>query len=269
MDNPLNHTGHSLAAFVDGLQARGRYTFTRAEAATAGSFSGVALEAALRRLRQKGRIACPRQGFYVLVPLEYRVAQCPPASWFIAEMMGFLNQPYYVGLLSAAAIHGAAHQQPMAFQVVTDRATRPAKAGRVRISFHKSRSVREMPVVEAQTETGAMRVSTPEVTALDIVRFSEAAGRLNNVATVLAELVERINPAALAAIAPFYAVPDVQRLGYLLELVSAARLADPLAKWLATRRFRPVPLVPAKNVARMPADSRWRIIPNELPEIDL
>jgi len=32
-----------------------------------------------------------------------------------------------VGVLSAAAIHGAAHQQPMIFQVVTDKPTRPAE----------------------------------------------------------------------------------------------------------------------------------------------
>ncbi|MBU2500813.1 type IV toxin-antitoxin system AbiEi family antitoxin [bacterium] len=33
--------------------------------------------------------------------------------------MRYLAQPYHVGLLSAAAIHGAAHQQPMVFHVVT------------------------------------------------------------------------------------------------------------------------------------------------------
>jgi len=65
--------------------------------------------------------------------------------------MRFLEQPYYVGLLSAAATHGAAHQQPMVFQVVTDRPTRPARAGRVRIEFHMSRQVETAPVVEVQT----------------------------------------------------------------------------------------------------------------------
>ena len=130
MDRNGNHVNRSLTAFVNDLQAKGRYTFTQTEAAEVIPITGLALEAALRRLRKRGRIANPRRGFYVIVPLEYREAGCPPANWFIHNLMGFLDQPYYAGLLSAAAIHGAAHQQPMVFQVITDRATRPARAHR-------------------------------------------------------------------------------------------------------------------------------------------
>lgn len=269
MDIKKDYTSRSLAAFVDELQAQGRYTFTRADAADAEKYSGVALEAALRRLRRRGRLASPRRGFYVLVPLEYREAECPPASWFIDDFMRFFNQPYYVGLLSAAAIHGAAHQQPMVFQIVTDRPTRPARAGRVRISFHKSRSIGKLPVIEVQTETGSMRVSTPEATAFDLVRFAPVAGRLNNVATVLSELAEKLEAKALVKIARYYTVPDVQRTGYLLEMLGEQDLAKPLADWLATRRYRPILLAPGKTIAKVPADPRWRVIPNEKLETDL
>jgi len=62
----------SMTAFVDALQAKGRYTFTLTEAMEADERSAVALEAALRRLKQKERIASPRRGFYVVVPVEYR-----------------------------------------------------------------------------------------------------------------------------------------------------------------------------------------------------
>jgi predicted transcriptional regulator of viral defense system len=258
-----------LAAFVDALQAKGRYTFTRSEALGTGRFSDVALEAALRRLKRRGRIACPRRSFFVIVPLEYREARCPPASWFIDDLMRFLGQPYYVGLLSAGAIHGAAHQQPMDFQVMTDRATRPSKAGRVRITFHKSRRVGRLATASVQTETGTMQVSTPEVTAMDLVRFAVAAGGLNNVLTVLSELAEKIDPDALRALAPHYAVSDVQRAGYLLELLGQADLCDPLAEWLSQRRYRPTLLVQQKMAVKAPADPRWRVIPNEAPEIDL
>lgn len=269
MDRTRNHTGRSLAAFVDELQTQGRYTFTRAEVADTERFSDVALDAALMRLRRRVRVVSPRRGFYVLVPLEYREAGCPPASWFIDDLMKFLNQPYYVGLLSAAALHGAAHQQPMAFQVVTDRPTRPARAGRVRVSFHKSRSIGKLPVDELQTETGLMRVSTPEATAFDIVRFAPAAGQLNNVATVLNELAEKLEPTALVKIARFFSIPDVQRTGYLLEMLDKEDLAQPISDWLATRRYRPILLAPGKKIAMAQADPRWRVIPNEKLETDL
>ncbi|MEW6754173.1 MAG: type IV toxin-antitoxin system AbiEi family antitoxin [Candidatus Latescibacterota bacterium] len=268
MDKRTDLRLRSLAAFVEDLQAQGCYTFTRGEAAGAGERSEVALEAALRRLKQRGRIASPRRGFYVLVPLEYRQAGCPPASWFIDDLMRFLGQPYYVGLLSAAAIHGAAHQQPMVFQVVTDRPTRPARAGRVRIGFHMSRQVETTPVVQVQTETGSLRVSTPEATAYDLVRFAPAAGHLSNVATVLGELAEKLDPDRLAELTCTCAVPQVQRLGYLLEQLGEDDLAKPLAAWLKRRRYRPVLLAPGQARGRTSLDPQWRIIANETVEVD-
>ncbi|OIP92910.1 MAG: hypothetical protein COS57_10455 [Syntrophobacterales bacterium CG03_land_8_20_14_0_80_58_14] len=259
----------SIISFVEDLQTKGRYTFTQAEAMNADQRSDIALEAALRRLKQKGRIADPRRGFYVIVPVEYREAGCPPASWFIDDLMRFLNQPYYVGILSAAAIHGAAHQQPMLFQVVTDRPTRPAQAGRVRIGFHMGRHIEKAPVVEIQTETGTMRVSTPEATAFDLVRFVSAAGHVGNVMTVLSELGEKLDSQSLSPLADSYAVSDVQRLGYLLERLRENHLADPLAAWLKARRYRPILLVPGQAKGDAPADPRWRVIPNETVEVDL
>ena len=257
-----------LGTLIDELQSRGEYTFTRQDIA-ADERSDVAFEAAARRLKKQGRLATPRRGFFVIVPAEYRAAGCTPASWFIHDLMRFLGQPYYVGLLSAAALHGAAHQQPMVFQVLTDRPTRGGRAGRVRIEFHMSRSIDDAPVVLVQTETGSMRVSTPEVTAYDLVRFPAAAGHLNNVATVLGELAEKLDAAKLAELAPTYSAPDVQRLGYLLDLVGQQDIAEPLAKALEQRRRRPVLLAPGEDRSGEPPDDRWRVIPNATVEADL
>ena len=68
--------------------------------------------------------------FYVIVPLEYRAVGAPPVSWFIHDLMKAMELPYYVSLLSAAALHGASHQQPQTFQVMTDRSLRSVLAGR-------------------------------------------------------------------------------------------------------------------------------------------
>src|SRR5690606_2826851 len=82
----------------------------------------------------------------------------------IDDIMRFLDQPYYVGLLTAAAIHGAAHHRPQEFQVVTDRPTRQITVGRVRIRFVQKCTIHEAAVQEVKTETGTMPVSTPEET---------------------------------------------------------------------------------------------------------
>lgn len=257
-----------MSHWVEQLQSRGCYTFTRTQAESETDRSFVAAQTALRRLKDQGRIVSPRRGFYVVVPPEYRVAGSPPASWFIDELMRHLDQPYYVGLLSAAAIHGAAHQQPMVFQVVTSKPTREMRAGKVAIRFSMSSKVEQMPVAEKQTETGTMRVATPETTAFDLVRYQAGGGHLSNAATVLAELAERMDAQALARIANLVRLPDVQRLGYLLDAVGESDLANTLAKWLDRRRPRSIPLCPGEP-AHVELDERWHVLPNVELEVDL
>jgi predicted transcriptional regulator of viral defense system len=271
MDATSDIHATSAADFVHLLQGRGRYTFTLADARAALRATDVAIDAALRRLKRRGRIVSPRRGFFVVVPAEYAESGAPPATWFIDELMRFLDQPYYVGLLSAAALHGAAHQQPMVFQVVTDRPTRPIVVGRTRIDFHVSRTVDAAAVSAVQTDAGYMRVSDPETTALDLVRYMAACGGLGNVATVVAELSERLDPLVLSRVAAGAKAPDVQRLGFLLQVMRESSLADALHSSISVRRFRPVLLVPSRGAspARRQADGRWRVVMNESIEVDL
>lgn len=258
----------ALSAWIEQLQARGRYTFTSDQAESQTERSFVAAQTALRRLKEQGRIISPRRGFYVVVPPEYRSTGSPPASWFIDDLMSCLGQPYYVGLLSAAAIHGAAHQQPMVFQVMTSVPTRGVRAGKVAVQFSVSSKVEEMPTTEKQTETGTMRVSTPEATAFDLVRYRASGGHLSNVATVLRELAERMDAHALVGVAELVSPPDVQRLGYVLDAVGEHELADPLAKWVKARKPRTVLLSPGEP-RRGEIDGRWRVRENFELEVDV
>lgn len=258
----------AMSHWIDEIQSQGRYTFTRAQAELETERSFVATQTALRRLKEQGRIVSPKRGFYIVVPPEYRAASSPPASWFIDEMMLYLGQPYYVGLLSAAAIHGAAHQQPMVFQVITNKPTREIHSGKVAIQFSMSSKIEHMPVIEKQTETGTMHVATPETTAFDMVRYQAGAGHLSNVATVLTELAESIDAQVLVNIAHHMRLPDVQRLGYLLDAVGESDLADPLAKWLDTRRPRAILLHPGE-LADVKVDKRWHVLPNIELEVDV
>jgi len=229
------------------------------------------LTQALGRLGRRGRITSPRQGFYVIVPQEYRLAGAPPASWFINDLMRYIGQPYYVGLLTAASLHGAAHQQPQVFQVVTAAPLRPSEAGRVRIQFVKRAHPERTPTVDKRTSTGIIPVSTPEATALDVVRYPRVSGGLSNVATVLEELSDVLDGAALEAATKVTGVECavVQRLGYLLELVERPDLARPLARWVAKRSPRLVSLRPGRPTSGAARVQRWRLLVNEVVEPDL
>jgi predicted transcriptional regulator of viral defense system len=265
-----SHQSHdSVSAFLIDRQSQGRYTFSVADAEQGLRASRGAIQAALRRAEKAGRIATLRRGFFVIVPVEYSRAGGPPASWFVDDLMRFLGRPYYVGLLTAAALHGAAHQQPVEFQVVTDAVLRRVTAGRAIVAFFMRRALSDAAVATVSTETGYMRVSSPETTALDLVAFTRACGGLSSVATVLAELAEHIDAGTLGAQANERPAPVVQRLGYLLDLVAQPRVAEPLLRSLAPRRARPVLLDPGQPRGRVEAVSPWRVVPNAEVEVDL
>ncbi|MHB1615419.1 MAG: type IV toxin-antitoxin system AbiEi family antitoxin [Actinomycetes bacterium] len=99
-----------------------------------------------------------------------------PASHFIDPFMRYLGHPYYVGLLSAAEIHGAAHQRPQVFQVITPARLRDRTFGRVRIEFISAVQASARPTATVNTPTGTMRVATPEVTLLDLVAAPQRGG---------------------------------------------------------------------------------------------
>jgi len=122
----------SLSGWVNELQRVGRYTFTREEAERALSLEVRALDKALQRSCGQGRTHRLRKGFYTIVPLEYAPVGTIPPEWFIDDLMKFIDRPYYVGCLSAAAIHGAAHQRPQELQVVVPR--RVKKFGLIKIA---------------------------------------------------------------------------------------------------------------------------------------
>ncbi len=203
--------------YVTGLAENGRYHFTSGEARSALGVSADAARLALNRLEKKSFIASPARGFYVLVPPEYRSLGCLPADQFMPALMKRLNLRYYAGLLSAAEYHGAAHQRPQEFKVFLARNRRPIQCGMVRVGFIARKHIKDVPVQSVNTPRGTVLVSSPEATALDLVGYADHAGGLGQVATVLSELAEQLDPEKLATAARTAPVPWAQRLGYLLE----------------------------------------------------
>lgn len=259
----------AIARYVDELPANGRYTFSRAELQQALQKSDAAIKLALNRLQKKGRVVSPRRGFYVVVPEEYKHIGAPPPAWFIDALMKDWQSEYYVGLLSAAEMYGAAHQRPQEFQVVCDRPHRVIDIARYRIRFFKKWNVKEVPVTNQKTPTGYMRVSSPEATALDLVRYYQDVGYYGNVVTVLAELSDRINSRSLVSAAKCgVELAVVQRLGYFLEMLGKDKLAQTLSNWLNTKSPRVTSLRADLATENAPLKERWSLYINEQVEAD-
>lgn len=258
----------SARSYLDQVLALGRRTFTRQDAEAVLERSSSATYLALRRLVQQGHLAMPRRGFYLIVEPQHRAVGAPPPTSWIADLMAFHDCPYYVGLLSAAALHGAAHQQPQEFQVVSNKVLRAITVGRVRIRFFYRRTMRLAVTEETKTTGGMIHVSTPEMTAYDLVRYRDAAS-IDHVATVIDELAERMDGARLVAVAKRnHETPVVQRLGYLLDQTRHAELADGLARFMAKRRLKTVPLEPGSPELGRARDPKWHLLVNTIIEVE-
>ena len=255
--------------FTTELAAKGRYHFTTQEAQHALQVSGQATRAALRRLRERGHIADPYRGFHVIVPPEYRRLRCLPADQFVPQLMGYLGEYYYVALLSAAELHGAAHHRPQSFQVMVSRNRAPIECGGQRVQFVARRDLTQTPIVERNTPRGFLRVSSPAATALELVGYADQSGGLDNVASVLTELVEVLDSFKLLEAARISPIAWSQRLGYLLDLIEHGELANPLAEYVHERATVVAPLLRKKPITRAPRAERWKLAINVTVEPDL
>lgn len=257
-----------VGRFAEELLGLGRYSFTRKEAQRRFPGSPAALYAALYRQAEAGRLVMPRSGFYVIVDAQHRAAGTMPPEWFVHDLMKFLKTPYYVGLLSAAQVHGAAHHRPQEFQVVVPgRAMRPAEAGNARIRFFGKGRFDRSVTVEAKTPAGFMTVSSPETTAWDLIRYAGAAGGFDNAVTVLAELAESLKAARLLETAKRHGDPLVaRRLGFVLDRLGHGGTARGLRHMVGDAAFRL--LDPSETVAGAEEDPVWRLKVNNEVETE-
>ena len=253
---------------ITNLAARGRYHFTSSELRSALGVSEDAARQALSRLAAKGEIASPARGFYVIVPPEYRRLGCLPADQFIPALMEYRNARYYVGLLSAAQYHGAAHHRPQELQVVLSRNRPPIVCGSVRVAFVARRNLTAVPVERFNNPRGTVLVSTVEATAMDLVGYMHRAGGVDRVAGVLSELWEDMDSERLVEASESASILWAQRLGYLLEHVGAGDKAELLKEHVRKGARNFTKLLPGESADGAPRSKGWRLFVNASVETE-
>lgn len=170
---------------------------------------------------------------------------------------------------NAGEYHGAAHQRPQVYQVVTARNRPQINCGRIRVQFIARKNMEQIPTSDLMTPHGYLKVSTPAATAFDLVGYFHSAVGMNNVATVLAELSECIDEKNLVAVAALSPIAWAQRLGYLFELVGAEDKTGELADYIAREKPAPTPLVPSQPFRGISQLQRWRLLVNDTVESDV
>ena len=255
--------------FVE-LQSRGRYAFTFEELRNRFKSSEKTLLQGLYRYKTKKRIAQIRKGFYVIIPPNYSIQGMLPPHLFVDDLMKSLGKPYYVALLSAAALHGAAHQQPMEyFVIVKTPAPRSIYNKKLRVTFLSKNTWEQDVIVQKTTDAGYINVSSPELTALDLMAYVDKIG-MNRAVTVLQELAQTMKTTALFRTAKRYLnTPVIQRLGYILDKVlGEEKLSNSLMRILNERNMSPI-LLGTQKEKQGEFDEKWKVINNLEIESDL
>lgn len=264
----------SAEDWVNHLLAKGKFAFPLNQfRADFPEQSDSANKFALKRLVDKEQIISVHKGYYLILPPPYRSKGILPPSLFLDAFMKELDRPYYLGLLSAAAYHGASHQQPQEFFVVTDfPVLRPMQKKGLKVNYVSKKEVSATLLDTRKTEVGYLKISNPALTATDLIQYAKRVGGIQRVATVLAELTESIQPRAFDKnLLQYVPVTSLQRLGYLLDKVFDNQpLSNALYMALQNNNaslFR-IPLKASAPTKGFVTDERWKVIVNITIELD-
>ena len=255
--------------YIDTLASKGVAWFTLQSFAEGQQVSAEAARRALGRLKKQRRVISIYPEFFVIVPPDYRETGTVPASWFIDPLMNCLSKNYYVSLLSAAQLHGAAHQAPMVFQVMLEQPQKPIREKNLTVQFYVRSNAGSMPTVKIQSPTGYFFCATPETTAFDLIGYANRIAGLNNVATVLSELREVLDAEKLLKLTTFSPKTWTQRLGFMLDFLDAQELTEGLFEMVEQWRVTPTALNPSTLTKGAPRDGKWNVIVNQKLEPDI
>jgi predicted transcriptional regulator of viral defense system len=253
-----------LDAFLSSQLARGRIYFTREDALR--TLPADSLTTALSQLIRKGRLANPRQGFYLILQPEDRQEGAPdPARW-IHPLMKHQKIDYRISLLSAVRFHGAA-AQPTALQLIVPKPLRDFALGRHKLEFINqpensfARTNRPEWLAEMKSGSSIAKAAGVELTLLDCARWFHKAGGISAVAQITRDLGAKALARRLAPLARDCESSAVRRLGYLLELAGHEPQAKALDKF--ARKARTVKLLdPTSSEAPGEMSGRWKIAVN-------
>jgi predicted transcriptional regulator of viral defense system len=259
-----------IDAYLLKIRSKGRFSFTFEELNRTFSSSEQAIRRKLYRLKADKKIAIIRKDFYAVLPPEYSELGSLPVFLYIDDLMKYLGRDYYVALYSAAALYGAAHQQPMEYQVIVQNPLRAIADNATRVNFLVRKMWEPTGVDKKSSAAGYFNVSRPELTALDFMSFNGKIGGISRIVPVLGELAEEMKPSKMYKIASGYPqISSIQRLGYLCDKVYGRQdLATAIQRALKGKSTQNI-LLSVASPKQGCIDRAWKVDVNVIIENDL
>lgn len=262
----------SVANYIKQLLSFEEYSFSLNELHEEINESETALRSVLSRLIEKKEIINLRKGFYLIIPPRYSKQGFIPIQLYINKLFTYLNRNYYLGFYSAAKFHGAGHQQSQKDYLMTEK---PKLNNILKhdfdIRFFTTVKWPGKNILDKKSDAGVFKISSPALTAVDLIHHQTKLGGLNRMLAILEELIEVINQNDIADLLTWYPHKStLQRFGFLLEEFEADQsLSEQIMEHLQSLKFFPVLLSPISNQKPGAVDNRWKVGVNIKLESDL
>jgi predicted transcriptional regulator of viral defense system len=174
-----------------------------------------------------------------------------------------LDKPYYIGLYSAAQIHGAAHQQAQTEYIITQGSRMlDIRKKNVGIDFFLTSNWPNKANVDMKkSNAGYFNVSDPLLTIVDLIYHQRKIGGINRMLVNIEELLDEVELNKMDSLLQWYPHKSVlQRLGYLIDYISpGSDLLNPLLLYLEKYGYYPILLNTSDKIKPGAVDNRWKV----------
>lgn len=257
----MDKNSNEYIDFIEINLKNGRKTFSMKELV---NFKGKNENAAKQYIKysiRKNLIKNLSEGFYAIYsPSEKDSGKISPDD-FIEQLMNFKKINYYTGLLSASAFYGVTHYRPLVYQVIVDKPIHTPKDILEGINFHRKKYFPEYCIIKQKGNYGYINYSSPALTAYDLIKYENESGTISNIFLVISDMLSQIKISDIKNLLKNkLEVTYIQRLGFILEMLNATKLINPLLEF-SKKATAYIPLSRLGNKSGN-KNIRWKIIEN-------
>jgi len=258
--------------YIKQLLSYEEYSFSWDELVNTTGKNQTSTKRELSRLVDKKEVINLRQGFYLIIPPRYSTTGKLPLQLYTDKLFKYLNRQYYLGFYSAAKIHGASHQQVQRDYIMTQNPPLiDINKIPIDIRFITTTNWPEENILIKKSDAGIYKISSPALTAADLIHYQTKLGGLNRMLDVIQELTEEIVEHDLANLRNWYPhISTLQRLGFVLDKIgNADYLSDIIFNHLESNKYYPVLLTPNSKQKPGAVYNKWKVDVNIELESDI
>lgn len=262
----------NVAEYIKQCLSVEEYSFSLGELQAVIIKSQASIKSELSRLVAKKEILNLRKGFYLIIPPRYSRQAHIPIQLYSEKLFVYLNRKYYLGFYTAAKFHGASHQQTQRDYLMTEKPKLNAISNETTdIQFFTAAQWPGKNILEKKSDAGVFKISSPALTAADLIHHQTKLGGLNRMLAILEELAEEITQNDIEDLLTWYPHKStLQRFGFILDKYSGdENLSKKIRGHLQKSRFFPVLISPKSGQKPGAVDNFWKVYVNIKLESDL